>query len=133
MQGVSRLTVTHEAGPTFVKTFMRTYADYLGLDSRLLVEEYKQRFERPAGIELTPLNLRRQARRRRLGPRLGPGIVVVVGVIALLSVLYVLGRQQEEGVAAAMTANLLIYLIPSGNPIVFKAFPQFPACPPVTA
>ena len=25
-------------GPTFVKTFLRTYADYLGLDSRLLVE-----------------------------------------------------------------------------------------------
>ena len=25
-------------GPTFVKTFLRSYADYLGLDSRLLVE-----------------------------------------------------------------------------------------------
>ena len=34
-------------GPTFVQTFLRTYADYLGLDARLLVEEYKQRFERP--------------------------------------------------------------------------------------
>jgi cytoskeleton protein RodZ len=82
-------------GPTFVKTFLRTYADYLGLDSRLIVEEYKQRFERPAGIELTPLNLRRQARKRRLGPRLGPGLVVIVGVIALLGVLYFLGREQE--------------------------------------
>ncbi len=36
-------------GPTFVKTFLRTYAEYLELDARLLVEEYKQRFERPAG------------------------------------------------------------------------------------
>ena len=63
-------------GPTFVKTFLRTYADYLELDSRLLVEEYKQRFERPAGMELTPLNLRRQPRRRRVAPRIGPGIVV---------------------------------------------------------
>ena len=42
-------------GPTFVKTFLRSYADYLGLDSRLLVEEYKQRFERPSTMELTPL------------------------------------------------------------------------------
>src|SRR3712207_7553588 len=33
-------------GPTFVKTFLRTYAEYLGLDARNLVEEYKQRFER---------------------------------------------------------------------------------------
>ena len=41
-------------GPTFVKTFLRSYADYLGLDSRLLVEEYKQRFERPSTTELTP-------------------------------------------------------------------------------
>jgi cytoskeleton protein RodZ len=83
-------------GPTFVKTFLRTYADYLGLDSRLIVEEYKQRYERPAGMELTPLNLRRQARRRRLGPRLGPGVVVIVGVIALLGVLYALGRSGDE-------------------------------------
>ena len=28
-------------GPTFVKTFLRTYADYLGLDARKLVEEYR--------------------------------------------------------------------------------------------
>jgi cytoskeleton protein RodZ len=82
-------------GPTFVKTFLRTYADYLGLDSRLIVEEYKQRFERPQGIELTPLNLRRQARRRRIAPRFGPGLVVIVGVIALLGVLYLLGRGEE--------------------------------------
>ena len=35
-------------GPTFVKTFLRTYADYLGLDARNLVEEYRSRYERPA-------------------------------------------------------------------------------------
>ena len=34
-------------GPTFVKTFLRTYAEYLELDPRLLVEEYRQRYERP--------------------------------------------------------------------------------------
>ena len=42
-------------GPTFVKSFLRTYAEYLGLDSRLLVEEYRQRYERPATQDLTPL------------------------------------------------------------------------------
>ena len=86
-------------GPTFVKTFLRTYAEYLELDSRLLVEEYKQRFERPAGVELTPLNLRTQRRRRSVGPRIGPGVVVVVGIIALLGALYALGRfgDDDEG------------------------------------
>ena len=33
-------------GPTFVKTFLRTYADYLGLDARNLVEQYRSRYER---------------------------------------------------------------------------------------
>src|SRR5688572_13786321 len=83
-------------GPTFVKTFLRTYADYLELDSRLLVEEYKQRFERPAGMELTPLNLRGQSRRRRVAPRIGPGLVVVLGVIALLGTLYLLGASGDD-------------------------------------
>src|SRR3982751_822685 len=78
-------------GPTFVKTFLRTYADYLGLDSRLLVEEYKQRFERPAGLEVAPLNLRTQRRRRRVTPNLGPVLVVFAGIVALLAALYVLG------------------------------------------
>jgi cytoskeletal protein RodZ len=78
-------------GPTFVKTFLRTYAEYLELDARLLVEEYKQRYERPAGLDTTPLNLRRQRRRRRVAPRLGPGIVVVLGIVILLGALYLLG------------------------------------------
>jgi cytoskeleton protein RodZ len=83
-------------GSTFVKTFLRTYADYLGLDSRLLVEEYKQRFERPAGLDVAPLNLRTQRRRRRMAPSLGPGLVVVAGVVALLAALYVLGRSGQD-------------------------------------
>jgi cytoskeletal protein RodZ len=84
-------------GPTFVKTFLRTYAEYLELDARLLVEEYKQRFERPAGLDTTPLNLRRQRRRRRVAPRLGPGLVVVLGIVALLGALYLLGVSGNDG------------------------------------
>ena|SRR5688572_16909230 len=84
-------------GPTFVKTFLRTYAEYLELDARLLVEEYKQRFERPAGMDVTPLNLRRQRRSRRVAPRIGPGIVVVLGIVALLGALYLLGVSGEGG------------------------------------
>src|SRR3954447_3387598 len=83
-------------GPTFVKTFLRTYADYLELDSRLLVEEYKQRYERPAGMDITPLNLRQQRRRRRVAPRLGPGVIVVLGIVVLLGVLWLLGQAGDD-------------------------------------
>ncbi len=30
-------------GPVYVKSFLRTYGDFLGLDSRMLVDEYKRR------------------------------------------------------------------------------------------
>src|SRR5918912_90680 len=52
-------------GPTYVKSFLRTYGDYLGLDSRMLVEEYKQRFERPTPQDLLPFSPRKAGRRRR--------------------------------------------------------------------
>src|SRR3954447_9418352 len=39
-------------GPTFVKSFLRTYATALGLDGKALVEEYRLHHERPSeGIE----------------------------------------------------------------------------------
>ena len=31
-------------GPTYVKGFLRTYADYLGLDGQLYVDEYNVRY-----------------------------------------------------------------------------------------
>jgi cytoskeleton protein RodZ len=93
-------------GPTFVKTFLRTYAEYLGLDPRVLVEDYSQRFERPSSVELTPfatgLGGRRERRRR---PVLGPGVVVGVLLVALVAALYLLGRwgQDDEREAAPPT------------------------------
>src|SRR5207248_1502169 len=52
-------------GPTFVKSFLRTYADYLGIDGRLLVEEYKQRHEPlPDQAELQAIGPPREQRLR---------------------------------------------------------------------
>jgi transcriptional regulator with XRE-family HTH domain len=79
-------------GPTFVKTFLRTYAEYLDLDPRLLVEEYRQRYERPSSQDLTPFGpgLGGQRRRRRQRPRRnwGPAIAVLAGIVVLLAALY---------------------------------------------
>ena len=42
-------------GPTYVKSFLRTYADALGLDGKRLVEEYKLQHERLSDVELQPI------------------------------------------------------------------------------
>jgi cytoskeleton protein RodZ len=96
-------------GPTFVKTFLRTYADYLGLDARNLVEEYRARYERPAAPELTPFGTNlggRRARPRR--PIFAPWMAVLLGIVALVGALYLLGTwggddpdEQEAGRPAA--------------------------------
>ena len=82
-------------GTTYVKTFLRTYADALGLDSKLLVEEYRLRHERLSGEELLPISPRtaRAARDKRPGPpRVGRGWLIGFVLVALLAILYLLGR-----------------------------------------
>jgi Helix-turn-helix domain len=84
-------------GPTFVKTFLRTYADYLGLDARNLVEEYQARFERPTAQELTPFGTNlggRRARPRR--PVIAPWMLIVAGVVGLLAAFYLLGTWGDD-------------------------------------
>ncbi len=81
-------------GPTFVKSFLRTYAEYLGLDARLLVEEYRQRYERPAQQDLTPFSAARRGqpgRRRRTPALMGPVLAVAGFVLIVLIGLYALG------------------------------------------
>ena len=97
-------------GPTFVKSFLRTYAEYLGLDARLLVEEYRQRFERPATQDLTPFSAGRTVGRtgRRRRARLAaiqPVIVIAVGVVALLGVFWVLGHARARTTRRRRAAN----------------------------
>jgi cytoskeletal protein RodZ len=57
-------------GYTFTKAFLRTYADMLGLDGRMLVDEFKRQYQDPSEIELAPvLPSRRDGRRARERPR----------------------------------------------------------------
>jgi cytoskeleton protein RodZ len=91
--------------PAFVKSFVREYADYLGLDSRLLVEEYKLRYEGPSEHELQPIspNLGRERRGGgaglgRAGPPLPPRWAIGGAlVIALLVALAVIGSSGGGG------------------------------------
>src|ERR1700687_1671779 len=53
-------------GYTFAKAFLRTYADMLGLDGRMMVDEFKRQYQDPSEIEPAPvLPSRRDSRRAR--------------------------------------------------------------------
>ncbi len=94
-------------GSTFIKSFLREYADYLGLDARTLVEEYKLRFERPSEHELAPISPQLGRDRRASGGSFGGGgrvaprwlIVgaVLVLVVVALGVVGSLGGDDEPG------------------------------------
>ena len=79
-------------GPTYVKSFLRTYAEALDLDAKLLVDEYKLRHEHLSEVELQPINAAAPGReRRRQTPTLPPWFFVAVIFVALVASLYLLG------------------------------------------
>jgi cytoskeletal protein RodZ len=85
-------------GPTFIKSFLRTYATALGLDGKALVEEYRLNFEHPGEQELQPIGHQRRAGRPSSdtggtpsGPGPSRGYMVTVGLIGLLIVILVVG------------------------------------------
>jgi cytoskeleton protein RodZ len=82
-------------GATFVKSFLRTYAQALGLDGKSLVEEYRLHHERPSDAMLEPIVSTPQRNRRR-APSGGPsrayiaavsaiGVVIIVLIVLLVS------------------------------------------------
>ena len=72
-------------GPTYVKSFLRTYAEFLGIDPYVLIEEYNARFEEPEELEVPAFRreapLRDQV--RRVGPPSRAVAAIVVGVLFL--------------------------------------------------
>jgi cytoskeleton protein RodZ len=79
-------------GPIYVKSFLRTYGDFLGLDSRLLIDEYKRRYERPSDHEMRPISaLTHERERAARGPLLPPWAIIAVVLVGVVVVLYFIG------------------------------------------
>ena len=97
-------------GTIYVKSFLRTYGDFLGLDSRLLIDEYKRRYERPDDHDARAKPTtqrdrerdrgRRPSRRRISGPSLGPKWVIGIALIAIVVALYVIGRNNDNNTSS---------------------------------
>jgi cytoskeleton protein RodZ len=84
-------------GEIYSKTFLRTYADYLGLDSRELLDDYRRQYERPTDHDLRPLTSGRErdrrpgtGRRQQPQPRGGGGFRIPPWVLVLI-VLVIVG------------------------------------------
>jgi cytoskeleton protein RodZ len=69
-------------GDAYVKGFLRTYADYLGLDGNLYVEEYNSRFAHPDEPQLVPVRFARTGTRFGgvgfLRPLVAVGVIVAI-------------------------------------------------------
>jgi len=84
-------------GPIYVKSFLRTYGDYLGLDSRLLVDDFKRRYERPSDHELPPVAaLGRERERTARGPLLPPWVIIGAVLAIVVVALYLLGSGNKS-------------------------------------
>jgi cytoskeleton protein RodZ len=95
-------------GSTFVRTFLRTYAEMLGLDPHRLVEEYRVRHEPRDEHESAslgpPAAVRERERRMRPG-RVGPGALALVAGLAVIGLLLVLGLTGDDGDGGERTAG----------------------------
>src|ERR1700749_972933 len=82
-------------GPVYVKSFLRTYGDFLGLDSRMLVDEYKRQYERPSDNELRPItSISRERERAARGPLIPPWVRVGVVLVGIVVALYFVGSHK---------------------------------------
>jgi cytoskeleton protein RodZ len=85
-------------GATFVKSFLRTYAQALGLDGKALVEEYRLHHERPSEAEREPIVSTPQHTRPRVpGAAPSRAYMVTVGIVAVVIVLLIVGLLTEGG------------------------------------
>jgi cytoskeleton protein RodZ len=93
-------------GETYVKGFLRTYAEYLGLDGQLYLDEFNSRFTREEE-PVAPQRPRRQARSR--GVESNFVIVALAGIIAVTILVVVAWKFGSTGTQTPTD------VIPGGN------------------
>jgi hypothetical protein len=98
-------------GPTFVKSFLRTYAQALGLDGKALVEEYRAKHESPSDAGVEPLVAGPHSGRSRTptggkgGAGPSPAYIALVGFVALVIVLLIVGLVSGGGSSKKSTQS----------------------------
>jgi Helix-turn-helix domain/RodZ C-terminal domain len=79
-------------GDVYTRSFLRTYGEYLGLDTRQLIDDYKRRYEHPPDHELRPIApLGRERERGPKGPLIPPWAAIVGVLVVVIVALYFVG------------------------------------------
>jgi cytoskeletal protein RodZ len=87
-------------GPTYTKGFLRAYAEYLGLDGQLFIDEFNSRHYDPRGDverEIYPRSQGRTSRRHRKESNI---VMIALAAIVAVSALVILGFQSSGGTNA---------------------------------
>jgi cytoskeleton protein RodZ len=81
-------------GDTYVKGFLRTYAEYLGLDGQLYVDEYSSRFAQEEEFPVQP-SAARPPRQRRMESNFV--VVALAGIVAVTILVVVAWKFGSSG------------------------------------
>jgi cytoskeleton protein RodZ len=95
-------------GDVYVKSFLRTYGDFLGVDTRQLLDDYRRRYDRPPDHELrpiTPLGRERDRGGGGRGPRLPPWLLVGAVLVAVGVALYFVGTGTKTKSSSTTTTS----------------------------
>lgn len=96
---------------TYVKGFMRTYAEYLGLDYQVMIDEYNERFgsgdhrEHIIHQQRSPKSVKAEAPRRKSQANYLLVAIIAVVIIAVLAYLGWGNPDSEEPVVASTSAS----------------------------
>src|SRR3954452_16804575 len=95
-------------GDVYVKSFLRTYGEFLGLDTRQLLDDFRRRYERPSDHELrpiAPLGRDRERDRRPRGPLIPPWLLVGVVLVGVVAALYFVGNGTKNNKSTTSTTS----------------------------
>ena len=101
---------------TYVKGFLRTYAEYLGLDGQIYVDEFNSRFGRVEEPALSSAPTRKPRQRGSESSFIVVALAGIVAVAVLVVVAFAFGDGDEPRDRAAGLATTAAEATPSGSP-----------------
>jgi hypothetical protein len=121
-------------GPVYAKSFLRTYGDYLGLDSRMLVDEFRRRYEGPSDHDFRPVASRPSRERERYSrPRRTPSWIPIAVVVVLVVVaLAIVGMLNSSNNSSTSTQRQVTHNHPARHTTTTAAVKPPPAPTRVT-